>query len=86
MEQQSDKVFPQGMFFKEKNEKAPDFVRGHLSIKRQEMIGWLGTLKDEWVNIDMKTSKAGKMYLEVNTWKPEAKPETEEIKPEDIPF
>ena len=65
--------FPEGIFFKRKREQAPDFVKGHLSIKVDEAINWLrekGKAGDEWVNLDLLNSKEGKLYLKVDTWKP----------------
>jgi hypothetical protein len=40
--------FPQGLIFKLPREKAPDFIKGSLSIKRAELIQWLNSKSDEW--------------------------------------
>ena len=71
-----EKQFPQGIFYKPPMPNAPDFVKGSLSIKVDELIPYLQEKSNNgWVNLDMKQSKAGKIYLELNTWKPEAKEE-----------
>tara|TARA_R100001244_G_C5083994_1_gene114674 strand:+ start:264 stop:500 length:237 start_codon:yes stop_codon:yes gene_type:complete len=66
----SENRFPKGIFFKAPREGAPDFVKGNLSIKREEAIEWLKEEQGEWVNLDLKSSKEGKLYLAVNDWKP----------------
>lgn len=69
----NEKVFADGMIFKKKHDNAPDFIKGHISIKVDDFVKQLQEQKDErgWVNLDMKVSKGGKLYFEVNTWKPE---------------
>tara|TARA_R110001632_G_scaffold111565_4_gene222381 strand:+ start:496 stop:858 length:363 start_codon:yes stop_codon:yes gene_type:complete len=62
-----EKEFPQGMIFKEAK---VDFIHCKISIKKQEFIEWLSTKDDEWINIDLKTARSGKLYGEVNNWKP----------------
>lgn len=69
----TDKEFVNGMIFKLPRDNAPEYVKGSLSIKVAELTGWLSAKQEEWVNIDLKVSKGGKAYAEVNTWKPEAK-------------
>lgn len=69
----SDTEFVDGLIMKDRHEKAPDFVKCHISIKRKELIAWLHNKPDEWINLDVRRSKAGKLYAEVNNWKPEQK-------------
>lgn len=98
-------VFVSGMYFKgpddRTKEKAP-WVKGHVSIKMSDFKAFIEENKnEEWLNIDLKKSKGGKLYFELNTWKPseDQKAEvkqalssepivypTEDITPEDIPF
>ena len=63
-----------GIIFKRKGEKSPDFVKGKVSIKVDEFIQ---TLKENnnngWVNLDMLLAKTGNIYFAVNDWKPEQK-------------
>jgi hypothetical protein len=63
--------FVNGLFAKAPNPKAPDFVKGSISIKRAEFMAWLDQQQGDWVNIDVKESKGGKWYAQVNDWKPE---------------
>ena len=83
-----EKKFPKGLFAKKPHDKAPDFIITNISLKRQELIDWLNSQTDEWINIDAKISKDGKHYVEVNDWKPEKKAEQTEGKEEDddLPF
>ena len=88
MAEQKAAVFVDGMIFKKPKEGAPDFVKGHISIKAPELIAFLQkhAKADGWVNIDMKKSKdGGKLYFQLNEWTPPKK-EGEEITPEDLPW
>ena len=84
-----DNNFVDGLFVKQPHENAPDFVKMGISIKRADLGNWLRAKTDEWINIQVKESKGGKWYAEVDTWKPESKQE-EAPKPEvandEIPF
>lgn len=62
--------FVDGLMAKQPNEKAPDFVKCALSIKRTDLIAWLTGQTDDWINVQVKESKGGKWYAEVDTWKP----------------
>lgn len=66
-----DIQFAEGVYFKAPAENAPDFVFGKISLKRQQVIDWLSGLDGEWVNLDVKESKGGKIYCSVDTWKPD---------------
>jgi hypothetical protein len=66
-----EKEFVNGLIAKAPHEKAPEFVKGRLSIKRAELIEWLSGKQDEWINLDIKVGKSGKWYAQVNDWKPE---------------
>lgn len=69
-----EQKFLNGLIFKDKKPTAPDFVKGSLSIKREELINTLQSMSEEWINLDLKVSKEGKSYAEINTWKPDAQP------------
>ena len=56
------------IFVKRPHEKAPDFVKCELSFRTQEMRDWLSTKTDEYINLTMKTSKKGVLYIEVNNY------------------
>lgn len=69
-----EKIFGQGIIFKKPREGAPEFVKGNISVKVDEFIGFLRTHNNNgWVNLDLKKSKEGKYYIELNTYKKETK-------------
>ena len=73
----TDKIFAEGIYFSAPNEKAPDFVKGKLSFKVLDAIKFLEANVNNagYVNCDIKESKGGKIYVELNTFKVE-KPES----------
>ena len=78
-----EKEFPQGIRFKRPHDNAPDFIKGQISIKVDELVAWLSD-KEGWVNLDLKLSKKGNLYLEENTWKKEDKGGVDFTKKDDI--
>lgn len=66
----SEKTFINGLIAKRPKETAPEWVKCDLSMKRKELIDWLNTQQDEWVNAQVCEGKSGKWYAELNTWKP----------------
>lgn len=79
----SDKVFVDGFYFNPPREGAPDFVKGSVSIKGDVFVKWLReNINDTgYANIDIKVSKGGKYYSELNNWQPKKSTGTD-----DIPF
>ena len=71
----SEKEFVDGLIVKPPVSGAPDFVKCAISIKRKDLGNWLRGKEEDWINIDVKVSKNGKWYAEVNNWKPKAKQE-----------
>ena len=76
MENQQESVLIKGFYPKMKHENAPDFIIGKGSINLPQFAEFMREFKaanpgEEWVNIDMKVSKAGKGYASVDTWKPD---------------
>lgn len=67
----SDNVFIDGLIVKAPHERAPEYVKAKLSIRREELIGWLQQQTGDWINADIKVSQNGKWYCAVDTWKPE---------------
>lgn len=63
--------FPKGINFYPPHEKAPDFVKGAITIQRDTMMEWLSQQKDT-VRLDVKESKEGKLYLAINTYEKKA--------------
>ena len=62
--------FIDGLIVKAPHENAPEYVKAKLSIKREELIGWLQSQTGDWINADIKESQQGKWYCAVDTWKP----------------
>lgn len=62
--------FVNGLIVKAPNENAPEYVKAKISIKREELIGWLTARSGEWINLDVKVSQSGKWYAAVDNWKP----------------
>lgn len=81
---ENETIFADGLIYNKPHEKAPEFVKGSLSIKVDEFVAFLQKHKkdDGWVNIDMKKSKQGKLYFALNDWKPEKKG----LEAGDLPF
>jgi hypothetical protein len=95
----NEKIFAQGMMFRPPSPNAPAFILGGLSIKVDEFVAFLQAhnTNSGWITIDIKESKGGKWYCELNTYKPE-RPDVvkeaeapvesteDEINPDGIPF
>lgn len=65
-----EKIFADGFSFK-RQENAPDFVIGRLSIKLDEAIAFLKKHeKNGWVNLNAKYGRSGNPYLELDTYEP----------------
>jgi hypothetical protein len=95
---QEEKIFADGFVFK-RNEKAPEFVIGRMSIKVDEAIAFIKQHESNgWVNLGVKQARSGNYYIELDTFKPandsavekyEAKkpaPKQQEEPEEDLPF
>jgi hypothetical protein len=68
MADQVEKIFADGFLFK-RNEKAPDFVVGRLSIKVEDAIAFMHQhQKNGWVNLGVKTARSGNYYIELDTF------------------
>ena len=71
-----DSMLVKGFYPKPKHENAPDFVIAKGSINLPQFAEFMREFKaanpgEEWVNVDMKVSKAGKGYATVDAWKPD---------------
>lgn len=65
---QEEKIFADGFLFK-RNDKAPEFVIGRLSIKVDEAIAFIKeNQKSGWVNLDVKKARSGNYYIELDTF------------------
>jgi len=87
MEKQT-KEFANGFIFK-RNDNAPEWAIGKLSIKAQDAIMFINQKnKNGWVNLEIKKSKEGKYYIELDTFEAKDKVEIKEVKEKeaDLPF
>lgn len=90
MDNKEEPVFADGLMWRDPHQNAPDFVKGSLSIHAEKLYAWAKEHANEkgWVSVDMKQSKKGGIYYQLNTFKPKnpaAQPE-EESNPDSIPF
>ena len=68
-----EKIFADGFLFK-RNEKAPDFVVGRMSIKVEEAIAFMKKHeKGGWVNLGVKTARSGNYYIDLDTFESKEK-------------
>jgi hypothetical protein len=67
-----DKIFSKGIFFKKPTDKAPSFVLGKIKFKVEEAMAFLQEHSNEggWATLDVKESKDGKIYCELDTYVP----------------
>jgi hypothetical protein len=73
-------IFVDGMSFRARHEKAPETVRGSISIKYPDFTRFVEKHRDEkgWCNIKMMKSKEkGTIYFILDTWKPTSTPESQ---------
>ena len=69
-QEQEEKIFADGFIFK-RNEKAPEFVIGRMSIKVEDAVAFLKQHQDKgWVNLGVKQARSENYYIELDTFKP----------------
>jgi len=66
----SQPKFIDGLIIKKPHPNAPEFIKAKISIKRAELIAYLQGQTSEWINADLKESKEGKLYAQIDDWKP----------------
>ena len=71
-----DSALVSGFYPKPRHPNSPDFVIAKASVNLQQFAAFVKEFKaanpqEEWLNIDMKLSRAGKGYASVDTWKPD---------------
>jgi hypothetical protein len=65
---QEEKIFADGFVFK-RNENAPDFVVGRISIKVDDAVAFIKQhTKNGWVNLGVKQARSGNYYIELDTF------------------
>ena len=83
--QQEEKIFADGFSFK-RNENAPDFVVGRLSMKVDEAIAFIKqNEKRGWINLNIKTARSGNHYVELDTYEPKGDDKAVAAKPASKP-
>lgn len=99
----ADKIFAEGLHWELPSQGAPDFVKGKLSVRVKDFIEFLKVHVNErgFVNIDIKQSKGGNYYCELNQYRKLAAPQRQDdvdrrspdieypkddIDPDSIPF
>jgi hypothetical protein len=96
---QDEKIFADGFSFK-RNEKAPEFVIGRLSMRVDEAVAFIKQHeRNGWVNLNIKTARSGNHYVELDTYEaqaeqspklnaaaPKAKPKAAPQETEELPF
>ena len=90
-----------GLYPKQKNDNAPEWVIGKLSINVEQFREWMKNYlranpDSEWINVDMKVGRSGKPYASLDTWQPKEEiapapatqpaPKPGEFTDDDIPF
>lgn len=74
-----EKIFAEGFSFK-RQENAPDFVIGRISIKVDDAIAFLKKHESNgWVSLNAKTARSGNAYLELDTFKPKGEKKTANV-------
>lgn len=65
-----EKVFADGFSFR-RNENAPEFVVGRLSIKVEDAVAFMKQhQKNGWVNVSIKYGRSGNPYCELDMYEP----------------
>ena len=67
----SDIEFADGIFPKAPPPNEPDFVKAQIKIKIDDAIAFLESKRDlgeDWIDLEVKVSRAGKWYASVNNW------------------
>lgn len=64
----SEPIFPDGIRVYHPSDGAPDFVKGALVIDSLKFAAWLGQQPDKVVRLDIKQSRKGPLYLQLNTY------------------
>ena len=78
-----------GLWVEKPHPNAPSFVKAKLSINVGKMLDSLKNTNEAYINLQLKESKEGNLYAEIDEWKPDNsnKPEPlPEDEPENLPF
>ena len=70
---QNDKNFSEGLYFSESDQQ---FIHMKIGLNKKQLAVFLKKElgnPNEWINIDVKKAKNGKLYGEINTYNPKDK-------------
>lgn len=89
----SEKIYADGFRFFDKKDNQPDFVLGAIVISPEALLSWAKSNPDKTsdykgqmqIKFQVKKSKDGKVYVELDTWKPAGQKTFTEPK-DDLPF
>lgn len=87
-----DIIFVDGLKFEKPNERAPEFIKGKLSIHAERLTKFIAEHVNEngYLNIDLCKSQKGELYLRLNTYRKPGVAEkpvgNEKVPPSEIPF
>jgi len=72
MSDNQDSTLPEGFFLKPPHDNAPGWIKGQIGIKVETAIEYLKKVQNDkgYVNLDLKESKNGKLYLDLNNFIP----------------
>lgn len=76
-------TFPKGIYAN-RGDKAPDYVICNVKVTRKEFKEWLDDQVDNEVRLVVKKSNQGKVYVQVDEYRPAPKPEAEAPQPIDL--
>lgn len=82
---QTPLVFIEGLRFFKPNEKAPETIKGNITLNIKELLSFITKqgIENE-MRIDLRKSETkGTYYFTLNTWKPAVK--TQDLPPVDYP-
>jgi hypothetical protein len=71
MQEKKEKVFADGFSFK-RNETAPDYVVGRLSLKVDDAVAFIKKHANSngWINLSIMYGRSGNPYVELDTYEP----------------
>lgn len=71
MSEKKERVFADGFSFK-RNESAPDYVVGRLSLKVEDAVAFIKKHANSngWVNLSIMYGRTGNPYVELDTYEP----------------
>jgi len=70
---EKNKQFSEGLYFSASDQQ---FIHMKIGINKKQLAMWLKKElgnPNEWINVDVKKAKNGKLYGEINTYNPKDK-------------